>query len=1053
MATRRPTAEPRERVGGRLVLEHLLASGGFAEVYRARDADTGEPRAVKWLHRVDERATRDLEREARALATLSGPGLVRLLGKGVHQGRGYLELQLVEGPALTRGLWERAGAPGERPFGERWPAVHDAFAVLVDTLRRVHSAGIVHRDLKPSNILLGRGGPVLLDLGLARGVDGSLQRSLSGVVGTPGYMAPELIAGTRVTPAADLFALGVLLYEALTGALPYSTDLGLALLEVRRGPPAMPAVPAALQGLIRQLLHPAADHRPHHDEVLRGLAGDDRSTDGAHQLPWLGSRTLREALADPPTVGVWSVQGGAGAGKSRALREVERALRRSGFTVHARRMTPNGALRADLAPWGAVPEATAAPTGLAALRARGRARAATWASDFASDLKGPTALLVDDLHAASSVSVAALSQLVERSARVLLVTAGTRAPLWVAARSFALGPLDADAVGELFVDDPAQFVDARSLVLALRAACHGQPDLLADAVARAEQLRLIAPTEEGRWRVLATAGSDVQALLASDPGPQLSPEENGLLDLVLALGGVVPLEVLVAVSDTPADRLVDALQVLVQGEHCLESPDGMLRARVPDAQRPLLPAQVAVSALRALDRSVRELGAVGLLRGVCHRALGRHDDALEAWADGAAHAAAHGGHETVLRIAGLCREEPADRARVGTLRLEAARSCMALGRLQDARGWVEGVPGPDADLARWELAHLSPTRQDAPEQGFASLEHRGPLSARAQAAYQLGRLQVSTGRAAQGCEALRAAAALWRELGDDAGRIRAEGALAFALLADGYPLRALGVLEAIFGALGEEDEAYGRIANQRASVLFAVGRADESLEVRDRAVRAFRGRRALLHLAEALASVVHTRARLRRPLGDEVEEVLSFTDRFSLADARCNLLRALADEALDRGAPEACLRFANEMLELARPRQRRILCLFAECYRAAALAALRDAEGFRLAAASLESEVPTASRFNLAWEVPACLARAATALGAVAAPWTTRAEQQLQAYLTCLRADAGPNPTAVLEGVWDGPGALVGVSSVLSRSEVDRVWALGGHDRPEEPGA
>src|SRR5262249_2681010 len=163
----------------------------------------------------DPRQTASLALEARAVARLNHPNVVRLHVAGGQAGRAFLVMELVEGGDLTRRLGGRPLPPAEA-------------AALVGTLARAihhaHARGIDHRDLNPSNVLLaGDGTPKITDFGLARDLSGPAGQTPSGaVLGTPAYMAPEQAAGKGKTvgAAADVYGLGAILYECLTGRLP-----------------------------------------------------------------------------------------------------------------------------------------------------------------------------------------------------------------------------------------------------------------------------------------------------------------------------------------------------------------------------------------------------------------------------------------------------------------------------------------------------------------------------------------------------------------------------------------------------------------------------------------------------------------------------------------------------------------------------------------------------------------------------------------------------------------------------------------------------------------
>jgi eukaryotic-like serine/threonine-protein kinase len=215
---------PLRELGGRYRLRAFLAAGGMGAVWAAEDAVLGRQVAVKllgeWLA-GDPVAAERLRREARAAARLVHPNVARVLDLGEEEGRPYLVMELLEGESLAARI-ARSGplAPAE--------AARIAAAVA-DALHAAHRAGVVHRDVKPGNVFLTAGGDVkVLDFGIAAA---AWEGSLTGgeLIGTAAYLAPERALGRPATPAADVYALGVVLYEMLSGRPPFSGEDGLAL--------------------------------------------------------------------------------------------------------------------------------------------------------------------------------------------------------------------------------------------------------------------------------------------------------------------------------------------------------------------------------------------------------------------------------------------------------------------------------------------------------------------------------------------------------------------------------------------------------------------------------------------------------------------------------------------------------------------------------------------------------------------------------------------------------------------------------------------------------
>ncbi|MFN3295341.1 protein kinase domain-containing protein [Caldimonas sp.] len=204
------SVRPPARTLGRYELRQLLGQGGQSAVWRAFDPRLDREVALK-LHRAQasdgETLTQWLH-EARAVARLTHPHIVPLFEADVHDRHPYLVFELVEGPTLSQRLREHGAVPAAE-------AVRLLLGVL-DGLEHAHRAGVIHRDLKPSNILLDRDGRArVMDFGIAVNQrHGAVQEAL---VGTPGYMAPELAQGRPATAQADVFAAGLVLYEMLAG--------------------------------------------------------------------------------------------------------------------------------------------------------------------------------------------------------------------------------------------------------------------------------------------------------------------------------------------------------------------------------------------------------------------------------------------------------------------------------------------------------------------------------------------------------------------------------------------------------------------------------------------------------------------------------------------------------------------------------------------------------------------------------------------------------------------------------------------------------------------
>ena len=212
------SAQPGSTLAGRYAIERVLGEGGMSTVYQVLDLRLQRRAALKVLNESllrNWKAHERLKREANALARIVHPNVVRVHNVLEIDGALAIELELVTGGTVASRIAERAFEPAE--------AVRLVDQVL-EGLAVIHRAGLVHRDLKPGNILLTEDGvPKIADLGIARDPSAQVLTAPGAVLGTPDYMSPEQVRGVEVGPASDLYACGVVLFEMLTGRLPYST--------------------------------------------------------------------------------------------------------------------------------------------------------------------------------------------------------------------------------------------------------------------------------------------------------------------------------------------------------------------------------------------------------------------------------------------------------------------------------------------------------------------------------------------------------------------------------------------------------------------------------------------------------------------------------------------------------------------------------------------------------------------------------------------------------------------------------------------------------------
>ena len=263
-------------VDSRYEIVDRVARGGMATVYRARDRRLDRVVALKLMHphlADSPDFVARFRREARAAARLSNPGVVAVYDQGSLDGIAYLVMELVEGPNLRDLI-----AAGPLSVREALGLV----AQVLGPLGAAHRAGLVHRDVKPENVLLPADGSAakVADFGLARAVTEATQTSTGNVLGTVAYLAPELITHGASGPRADVFSVGVILYELLTGEQPFSAEapIQIAFRNVHDDVPA----PSTL----------VFDLAPQVDELVRAMTERDpehRLADADAALAWLRS--------------------------------------------------------------------------------------------------------------------------------------------------------------------------------------------------------------------------------------------------------------------------------------------------------------------------------------------------------------------------------------------------------------------------------------------------------------------------------------------------------------------------------------------------------------------------------------------------------------------------------------------------------------------------------------------------------------------------------------------------------------------------------------------
>jgi tRNA A-37 threonylcarbamoyl transferase component Bud32 len=288
----------RSLIDGRYVPGDLLGGGGMAQVYLARDEVLGRDVALKILrerYAHDEGFVERFRREAKNAAALNHPSIVQVYDQGsTEDGDHYIAMECVPGGTLAERI-KREGPLDPREAAGVASRVAEALSVA-------HGRGIIHRDIKPQNVLLTASGEAkVADFGIARAASSKTMTETSLILGTASYMSPEQVRGERAGPESDLYSLGVVLYEMLTGEQPYTADNPIAtamkhLDEPPRHPrEANPAVPEDLDDLTAKLLAKQPEDRY---ASAAELAEDLRRV--REGLPPLAAQPGQQATAQMP---------------------------------------------------------------------------------------------------------------------------------------------------------------------------------------------------------------------------------------------------------------------------------------------------------------------------------------------------------------------------------------------------------------------------------------------------------------------------------------------------------------------------------------------------------------------------------------------------------------------------------------------------------------------------------------------------------------------------------------------------------------------------------
>jgi serine/threonine-protein kinase len=260
-------------IDGRYRVLSRLGAGGMAEVYLAEDQQLGRKVALKLLHRrfaEDAGFVERFRREAQAAAGLQHPNVVSVYDRGSYDGTYYIAMEYLPGPSLKDLIRQEAPLPPLRAI--------DLTLQILKAARFAHHRGIIHRDLKPHNVIVGEGDHAkVTDFGIARAGASDMTETGS-IMGTAQYLSPEQAQGMAVNPTSDLYSVGVILFELLTGRVPFDAEsaVTIALRHVSEAPPPPrslnPAIPPQLEGVVLWALNKdPADRPPDADAFIAAL--------------------------------------------------------------------------------------------------------------------------------------------------------------------------------------------------------------------------------------------------------------------------------------------------------------------------------------------------------------------------------------------------------------------------------------------------------------------------------------------------------------------------------------------------------------------------------------------------------------------------------------------------------------------------------------------------------------------------------------------------------------------------------------------------------------
>jgi beta-lactam-binding protein with PASTA domain/predicted Ser/Thr protein kinase len=267
-------------VDDRYRLDRKIGTGGMADVWLAEDSELDRQVAIKILHdrfAQDKEFVQRFQREAQSAAGLQHPNVVGIFDRGSFRDTYFIAMEYVDGPSLKDLVKGGMGAKDAIDFTRQ----------ILNAARFAHRKGIVHRDLKPQNVLIDDEGRArVADFGIARAGENSDITATGSVMGTAQYISPEQAQGKETTPSSDIYSIGVILYEALTGRVPFEGDSAVAVAlkqvsEAPRRPSAInPKVPPALDAVVMRALAKDPDARfKDADAFLKALDAAEKAPD------------------------------------------------------------------------------------------------------------------------------------------------------------------------------------------------------------------------------------------------------------------------------------------------------------------------------------------------------------------------------------------------------------------------------------------------------------------------------------------------------------------------------------------------------------------------------------------------------------------------------------------------------------------------------------------------------------------------------------------------------------------------------------------------------